>query len=263
MTEFRCDPGNLCEGHYCCDGNSTKPALSIGDYIRLADHEGKKPSEVWREKGTVSLTRVSALPPGYLMVTKGLLHEPCPYLKDGCEVYEVRPMGCASFPSFMFLRGRDESLNGTYKDLGCLQNVEYTEEQLRVPRQLDAILCREVDMDGALFWGGIPPVINAATPAEIFGLAEQAADVAEKRDPHGQDVRTEMLLGAVRKARVLFDSGQMTGGLDHDVFTSTLSPIVFTLFGEPIAQRMDALGNSVLNKYRAHQTELEEVLKGM
>lgn len=94
---FRCDPRELCEGAQCCRSLETSPALSLGDYVRLSEYTGLPISKIWHDNGDVYAYPVLG---NQFQATLGLLHDPCPYLKNDlkCGVYEMRPSGCAGFP---------------------------------------------------------------------------------------------------------------------------------------------------------------------
>ncbi|MDI6721503.1 MAG: hypothetical protein QMD85_03870, partial [Candidatus Aenigmarchaeota archaeon] len=78
VSYFRCDPINLCNGASCCTSMETKPALSVGDYIRLSKLTGEAPDRIWQEKGDVALYRDDDMDNGEYLILLSLPHDPCP-----------------------------------------------------------------------------------------------------------------------------------------------------------------------------------------
>ncbi|MBI3190568.1 hypothetical protein HYZ41_02600 [archaeon] len=52
---FVCNSSALCNGAICCTDQKTRPALCVGDYLRLSWSTGESITEIWHKKGDVFL----------------------------------------------------------------------------------------------------------------------------------------------------------------------------------------------------------------
>lgn len=251
MTKyFECKPTILCKGADCCTTPETKPALSVGDYLRLSWFTQEPVVDIWRNKGDIAVNSFPDLKEGHFLVSLSLLHDPCPYLSKEykCAVHETRPLGCGSFPIMLFKR-KSQELEGIYNGYRCLQNVQPRPEQLQLTNDLEQILKEEAELDIRFFWEGSPVYINASTVGAFSELALEALRSQKTRDPQEKYRRTQTLIRALDRMQSIIEEKKGVH-LSAIEYSALLSPVMFAILEERVAQRLENLPSEAIEAYK-------------
>lgn len=259
---FKCDPKELCNGSACCRTLETRPSLGVGDYIRLSEYTGEPVVEIWRKKGNINLTHFKDMGKGGFVTTLSLIHDPCPYLSEDstCDVYEVRPLCCADFPLNLLIDQREKLKN--YEGYKCLDGVQPSPKQTEQWKKLTQIMEREAELDCRFFWLKRPSVY-IPTIGAYFQLVEQAAHLQIARDPGAKNERSKRLLEASREMRRLYEMGKVQKGLQADFYVSLITPVLFPVIEDQVAERLASLDGKVLELYKETSEEWKKLAKEM
>ncbi len=251
---FECKPGELCDGSTCCKTRGTKPALSVGDFIRLSEATGKPITELWKTKGDATITTYSNLRMGEFLVSLGLLHYPCPFLsqENRCTVYDTRPLGCASFPSLL-LESHSEQLDAHYSHYACLKGVKLSPRQKRFWKELDQIMFEEAGADIRFLWKNKPPYIHIPALGDYFKMAADAIIKQKERDPRADLCGSRRLIDTVNQMTGIVGRKEPDAGpivFSTADFIDALTPVMYSIIEDDIAERLANLDKEALDFYK-------------
>ncbi|MFH1617856.1 MAG: YkgJ family cysteine cluster protein [Candidatus Margulisiibacteriota bacterium] len=254
---FVCDPSRFCLGNSCCSHPSTKPNVSVGDFLRISSLKNEPPALIWQRDGDLNLTDVKVRDRRNLIISLSLLHDPCHFLDDmnRCEVYLMRPLTCAMFP-FNTFKYHPEELKDYRNTFACLQNVRTSSRQLKFLEGLRRIIIDETKADMAFFWGGKFPVIDVPTTLDEFSLyAREAISISTlkyRRDPN-DSLNVERGRRAAHAAaeigKMLIDGSLYSSGMGSDKYLDILRPILFCIYQDMIRAAFAKLSREALDHY--------------
>jgi len=264
MKKFECKPGELCEGASCCKDIHSSPSVSLGDYLRISEFTKTSLTDMWRKNGEVSLVPHPELPPATYIVTLGLVHDPCPYLsgESRCEVYPIRPLGCASFPIGTFQHSREE-ITGAYKGYRCLQGVEPSQEQVKFWQELDKILMAEAGLELEHLWtNGEGEYIDLSDITKYKEYGEIAIRRQIRRDPQNKTSKLERIKRSIQgleeQKTERWNNGLKICG---DLYRTLWKPIVTGMSEDGIVSRLENLSQSALDSYKETTERWKELIK--
>ena len=167
MAYHQCKP-LYCSGNTCCRTVETKPSVTIGDLKRISDSTKNDISTIWEKNGELNLAEINPYDTENFVVNAGLIHDYCPYLKEGmrnkgkysfsvynlfhswfihnifnkgnygCSIYGVRPMTCAGFPLLL------ESWE-LWSDYRCMAGKDLSNRQIEFAQRLEPLLEEETN----------------------------------------------------------------------------------------------------------------------
>jgi len=251
---FRCDVKEFDCKAECCKSISTKPVLGVGDFIRIREHTGELVSKIWLEKGN---TRLVYIPEQWgennLLLTLGLIHEPCPYVSqdDSCKIYEARPLVCANFP---FSLSHSKRM-ANYSNLGCM-NGNISQKQKEYSRKIKAVMKSEMRLDREFFWTKGPQLFRFKTVSDICKIAEKLEGLLEKNGSWVTDIRRQDALKAFSELdEILKNVASSKAAISTQELGSIMEPILFVYLGECIAEQLENVAKA--RKHEYHETTRE------
>ena len=256
---FSCESGKLCKDATCCRSVETKPSLTIGDYLRLAEYTGEDVTEIWRKKGDF-LSLNSRDDDKEYELFLSLLHDPCPYLsEDGCEAHDTKPITCVAFPLHEYMCGDGFSDQST-KTYPCLKGVEPHPEQIELGRQAIEIILDEKKMDAIFLWGQHPPHISISGISDYRGLVNHVMMKQDTLDPGRESTRTQRMINAARTMENLHATHEI---VDTNTMGSLISPFAIALFGDVVTKKMkELMDNEQVLGFYAETTERWKQISG-
>jgi hypothetical protein len=171
-------------------------------------------------------------------------------------VYEVRPLGCSSFP-LLFDAGDWE----TYGHYPCLKGRQIDPEDLKMGERIRQIMREESKTDLEVFWNERRNVIGFKNTSDFFVLAEKVLEFQRKADPEGMDPRTRRFGGAVIRMRNMIRTGRINDGITSDMFAYLASSVMFPTYGEAITERFEQLSGRIPGLYDDTSERYKKILE--
>ncbi|MDI6721250.1 MAG: hypothetical protein QMD85_02575, partial [Candidatus Aenigmarchaeota archaeon] len=175
-----------------------------------------------------------------------------------CSVYSQRPLSCADFPLGL-LMDNSPQIKENYKGYRCLHNVRLNPGQEELEHELHEIMKDEARKDIEFLWDGKPRYAKISKVGDYFELAGHAYAAQMQRDPLCVSPRTERFSDAVMKMGNMQKDGQLQKGVQADLFECFLSPVVFALAEDYVANKMRHINEETLKFYEETTRRYKEL----
>jgi len=255
---FKCDPRQFGCRAACCRSADTKPALTVGDYLRMSTATGESLSQLWLNRGNVNLTLVDKAESLFIL-TLGLRHDPCTFLSPEakCKIYAMRPLACGSFPWYILIEKPEELLDG-YSDLKCLKNVRNTPAQAELWRRMRPIMRTEAEAELRHFWTKGPSHISAKDTTIFYHLYKYAREYLAGPKPSYAMERVPILEEAIKKMETILKmSGRVV--IPPHKLANLAQNVLFFWAAEAIAKQLDELTPAAKEAYKSTTEAWQEI----
>lgn len=245
---FKCDP-EKCGGARCCKSPETKPALSVGDLLRIEDLTGEPLKDILYGQGEITLLPHNEDRYDIFFIVPSLIHESCPYLRGSeCGIYRARPIECAAFP--LHLSPQELELYGDYE---CIRDASFSEEQRALGRRLLGIGVKEAGMTEEILGDRLLVI----TQHNARDLAENVLETLDRNSLPVTGRKQRVLEAATKLKKVSENRGVM----NIEEYMECLARVLYPWMVEGICRALQDMGSREKGFFRDTTKEYLEIME--